>query len=134
MIRKNVSRLAEPLLDQAPGTCRVRLLVGRRQAGKSKLARSLVSGQRYLSLDDTQARAAARSDPDALVRGVDRLIVDEVQRARARLRSACQGRPLMIAPARLDPGSRWTRACFRTGERPIALKAGIIRDAAPLNS
>lgn len=61
---------------------RVALLAGPRQSGKTTLARQFeTEGMRYLSLDTPAILDAARSDPLGFVRGLDRTIIDEVQRA-----------------------------------------------------
>jgi predicted AAA+ superfamily ATPase len=71
------SRVAEALLDT-----RVVLLAGPRQAGKTTLAKQFESDRmRYLSLDTPAVLDVARSDPLGFVRGLDRAIIDEVQRA-----------------------------------------------------
>ncbi len=62
-------------------------LQGARQTGKSTLARDLVAAgtlDRYLTLDDGPVLAAATSDPDGFVAGLDgSTVIDEVQRAPA---------------------------------------------------
>jgi len=70
-------------LDAALADTPVVLLTGPRQAGKSTLARTLVSEDRYLTLDDATLLAAAQADPQAFIgRARERLVViDEVQRA-----------------------------------------------------
>jgi predicted AAA+ superfamily ATPase len=61
---------------------RVVLLSGPRQAGKTTLARKLAEkGATFLSLDDPTALSAAKADPVAFVRGLDRATIDEIQRA-----------------------------------------------------
>lgn len=62
---------------------RVVVLTGARQAGKSTLARAVCRTRHgtYLSLDDPQRLAAARSDPVGFLRGSPPVTVDEVQRA-----------------------------------------------------
>jgi predicted AAA+ superfamily ATPase len=58
------------------------LLVGPRRAGKTTMVRSLEGGDlAYYTLDDPTTRDFAASDPVGFVRGLDRAIVDEVQRA-----------------------------------------------------
>jgi predicted AAA+ superfamily ATPase len=72
---------AERVRDALEDT-RVVLLAGPRQAGKTTLARALAGESRaYLTLDDATTLAAAKSDPVGLVRELDRVIIDEVQRA-----------------------------------------------------
>jgi predicted AAA+ superfamily ATPase len=58
------------------------MLAGPRQAGKTTLVRQFeTAGMPYLSLDTPAILDAARRDPLGLVRGLDRAIIDEVQRA-----------------------------------------------------
>ena len=77
--RKATHRIAEALEDT-----RVVLIAGPRQAGKTTLARQLAgTEQQYITLDDAGALNAARTDPVGFVRGLDRAVIDEVQRAPA---------------------------------------------------
>ncbi|MEY3202074.1 MAG: hypothetical protein RIR70_1624 [Pseudomonadota bacterium] len=58
------------------------MIAGPRQSGKTTLARAWVArGWRYLTLDDELVRLAAREDPSGLIRGHERLVIDEIQRA-----------------------------------------------------
>ncbi|MCC7537609.1 MAG: ATP-binding protein [Deltaproteobacteria bacterium] len=59
------------------------LLVGPRQAGKTTLARAAGGAdRRYLTFDDVGPLAAAESDPEGFVAGLDgRVTLDEVQKA-----------------------------------------------------
>jgi predicted AAA+ superfamily ATPase len=60
---------------------RVVLLTGPRQAGKTTLAQRLAEGERrFLSLDNLTTLNAARQDPIGFIRGLDRAIIDEIQR------------------------------------------------------
>jgi predicted AAA+ superfamily ATPase len=75
-------RFATSHIERALGDTRVVLLAGPRQAGKTTLARSLGESSRtYLTLDNATTLAAAEADPTGFVRGLDRAIIDEVQRA-----------------------------------------------------
>jgi predicted AAA+ superfamily ATPase len=77
-----LDRHLRPRIQEALADTPVVVLNGPRQAGKTTLARSLCSaGFRYLSLDDAATLLAARQDPTGLVRGLDRAVIDEVQRA-----------------------------------------------------
>ncbi len=70
-------RVAAALTDT-----RVVMLAGPRQSGKTTLARRIArDGMPFLTLDNATTLAAARSDPVGFVRGLDRAVVDEVQRA-----------------------------------------------------
>lgn len=61
---------------------------GPRQCGKTTLARRFVEGDRtYITLDDDTQLAAARADPAGFMRGIDRAIIDEIQRAPELLRA-----------------------------------------------
>lgn len=61
---------------------RVVSISGPRQSGKTTLARCFSARNRtYLTLDHQPTLAAARSDPVAFIRGLDRVIIDEIQRA-----------------------------------------------------
>lgn len=76
------SRVAEALLDTP-----VVLLAGPRQAGKTTLVRKLAEqrGMRYLTLDDALTLLSAREDPVGMIRGLDKAVIDEIQRAPALL-------------------------------------------------
>lgn len=75
--RQLTARLEEALLDTP-----VVLLAGPRQAGKTTLVRQVAQhGMRYLTLDDEVTLLSAREDPAGMVRGLDRAVIDEVQRA-----------------------------------------------------
>jgi len=75
-------RFAAARVERALADTRVVLLAGPRQAGKTTLAQALADDRRrYESLDNATTRAAALQDPTGFVRGLDRAIIDEVQRA-----------------------------------------------------
>ena len=75
-------RRLKPRIEEALADTPVVMLNGPRQAGKTTLAAQFaVAGRRYLTLDDAATLASARADPVGLVRGIDRAVIDEVQRA-----------------------------------------------------
>ena len=75
-------RFVEQHLKIALADTRVVMLTGPRQAGKTTLAQ-LCAGNRmtYLTLDNATTLEAAHNDPTGFVRGLDRAVIDEVQRA-----------------------------------------------------
>lgn len=80
--RHIIHRNIRPLVETALTDTRVVLIVGPRQAGKTTLARQFSGVDRpYITLDDTGALSAARVDPVGFVRGIERAVIDEVQRA-----------------------------------------------------
>ena len=75
-------RFAERLTKEALADTPVVLIIGPRRVGKTTLARKMEEGGRvYLTLDDQTALDAAQSDPAGFIRGLDRAIIDEIQRA-----------------------------------------------------
>ena len=75
-------RFAESLVRTALRDTRVVAISGPRQSGKTTLARLFAKqGRVYLTLDSQPTLAAAKSDPVAFIRGLDRAVIDEVQRA-----------------------------------------------------
>ncbi|MBY3239440.1 ATP-binding protein [Rhizobium laguerreae] len=77
-----IERKARPIVEAALADTRVVLISGPRQAGKTTLARQFADGNRpYITLDDAGTLNAAKSDPTGFIRGVDRAVIDEVQRA-----------------------------------------------------
>ncbi|OGR01101.1 MAG: AAA family ATPase [Deltaproteobacteria bacterium RIFOXYD12_FULL_55_16] len=76
--RRIEPRIAEALLDTP-----VVLLAGPRQAGKTTLVRQIAAqhGLRYLTMDDELTLLSAREDPVGMIRGMDRAVIDEIQRA-----------------------------------------------------
>ena len=58
------------------------LIVGPRRAGKTTLVKGMgEAGRAYMTLDDQTVLEAAQSDPAGFIRGLDRAIIDEIQRA-----------------------------------------------------
>ncbi|WP_435169879.1 ATP-binding protein [Falsirhodobacter sp. 1013] len=75
--RHAAARIAEALEDT-----RVVLISGPRQSGKTTLAEGLAAkGRAFFTLDDPTTLEAARTDPVGFLRGLDRVVIDEVQRA-----------------------------------------------------
>lgn len=61
---------------------RVVLITGPRQAGKTTLAQALADDRMpFYTLDDQTTLDIARTDPVGFVRGLDRAVIDEIQRA-----------------------------------------------------
>ena len=78
MFKRFVERRADEALSDTP----VVLIVGPRRAGKTTLVKSMgEAGRTYITLDDQTVLEAARSDPAGFIRGLDRAIIDEIQRA-----------------------------------------------------
>jgi predicted AAA+ superfamily ATPase len=78
MFNRFVERRAEEALSDTP----VVLIVGPRRAGKTTLVRKMEeAGRTYSTLDDQTVLEAAQSDPTGFVRGMDRDIIEEIQRA-----------------------------------------------------
>src|ERR1017187_8505354 len=64
------------------------MLIGPRQCGKTTLVQQFAGkGYTYVTLDDDTVLGAARNDPAGFVRGFDRVVIDEVQRAPELLRA-----------------------------------------------
>ena len=78
MFKRFVERRAEEALSDTP----VVLIVGPRRAGKTTLVRTMgEAGRTYITLDDQTVLDAAQSDPAGFIRGLDKAIIDEIQRA-----------------------------------------------------
>ncbi|MDD2676377.1 MAG: ATP-binding protein [Methylacidiphilaceae bacterium] len=78
MFERFVERRAEEALSDTP----VVLIVGPRRAGKTTLVKKMGQTSRtYITLDDQTVLEAAQSDPTGFIRGLDRAIIDEIQRA-----------------------------------------------------
>ena len=75
-------RFVEHRAEEALVDTSVVLIVGPRRAGKTTLVRKMgEKGRTYITLDDQTVLDAARSDPSGFIRGLDRAIIDEIQRA-----------------------------------------------------
>lgn len=75
-------RLIEARIAEAMADTPVVLVAGPRQAGKTTLVRQMAQGElRYFTLDDELTLLAAKADPVGMIRGLDRAVIDEIQRA-----------------------------------------------------
>lgn len=75
-------RFVERRIRDALTDTRVVLLVGPRQSGKTTLAQKLAGKDMvFLTLDNATSLDSARTDPVGFVRGLDRAVIDEIQRA-----------------------------------------------------
>lgn len=74
-------RFIERHLKKALSDTRVVLISGSRQSGKTTLAEKLAGDSMpFLTLDDETTLVAAQRDPVGFVRGIDRAVIDEIQR------------------------------------------------------
>ena len=78
-----IRRHVETRLRAALADTRIVALLGPRQSGKTTLARKIAAdlNLHFVTLDDAQFRRFANSDPDGFMRGLDRAVIDEIQRA-----------------------------------------------------
>lgn len=75
-------RFAKTRIEEALSDTRVVLISGPRQSGKTTLATDIASDKTpFLTLDDATVLRAALEDPVGFVRGLDRAVIDEIQRA-----------------------------------------------------
>jgi uncharacterized protein len=75
-------RFIEHRIREAMSDTRVVMISGPRQSGKTTLAEKLAAdGMPFLTLDDQTTLATARADPVGFIRGLDRAVIDEAQRA-----------------------------------------------------
>lgn len=76
------ARLAKTRIQSSLTDTRVVLISGPRQSGKTTLAKDVASDDiPFLTLDDATVLQSAMDDPVSFIRGLDRAVVDEVQRA-----------------------------------------------------
>ena len=74
-------RFIEDRVHEALTDTRVVLVSGPRQSGKTTLARRIAARNiPFLTLDDKTTLDAASADPVGFVRGLDRAVIDEIQR------------------------------------------------------
>lgn len=86
--RRLVDRFAARQVTAALHDTPVVMVIGPRQCGKTTLARNFVAGDRvYVTLDDDTVLQGAREDPAGFVRNLDRVTIDEIQRAPDLLRA-----------------------------------------------
>lgn len=78
-----IARHAEARVREAMTDTRIVALVGPRQSGKTTLARKIAADRSldFVTLDDQQFRRFAQDDPAGFLRGLDRVVIDEIQRA-----------------------------------------------------
>ena len=75
-------RFARARIEEALSDTRVVLISGPRQSGKTTLAMDIAADKTpFLALDDATVLEAAINDPVGFVRGLERAVIDEVQRA-----------------------------------------------------
>ena len=75
-------RYVEEAVREALADTPVVSLNGPRQSGKTTLARKLAGKDwDYLTLDDASVLESATTDPAGFIRGLDRAVIDEIQRA-----------------------------------------------------
>lgn len=74
-------RFIESSIEEARTDTPVIMIIGPRQAGKTTLAKQLTNkGIQYITLDDETTRLAAQRDPAGLIRSLDKVAIDEIQR------------------------------------------------------
>ena len=75
-------RFARIRIEEALSDTRVVLISGPRQSGKTTLAADIAADKiPYLTLDNATVLQSALDDPVGFIRGLDRVVIDEVQRA-----------------------------------------------------
>ncbi len=97
MFKRFAAKPIETALTDTP----VVMLIGPRQCGKTTLVRQFARTDReYVTLDDHTTLESARADPSGFIRGFDRVIVDEIQRAPELLRAIKQAVDIDRRPGR----------------------------------
>ena len=78
-----LQRHVDVSVREALSDTRIVALIGPRQSGKTTLARKIAAetGMNFITLDDAQSRHFANADPNGFMHGIDRAVIDEVQRA-----------------------------------------------------
>lgn len=77
-----LKRFAEKKVQEALSDTRVVLIAGPRQSGKTTLANAIAGDSiPYFTLDDSTVLSAAKDDPNGFIRGLNRAVIDEIQRA-----------------------------------------------------
>ncbi|MGQ0836486.1 MAG: ATP-binding protein [Gammaproteobacteria bacterium] len=75
-------RFIEHRVREALSDTRVVMISGPRQSGKTTLAEKLADARMpFLTLDDQTTLETVRGDPVGFIRGLDRAVIDEIQRA-----------------------------------------------------
>lgn len=75
-------RIAKNIVEEALSDTRVVLISGPRQSGKTTLATEIAQDKMpFLSLDDPTTLNSALDDPVSFIRGLNRAVIDEIQRA-----------------------------------------------------
>lgn len=76
-------RHVETRIRAAMDDTRIVGIIGPRQSGKTTLARKIAADRdmHFITLDDDQFRQFANDDPGGFMRGLDRAVIDEIQRA-----------------------------------------------------
>ncbi len=75
-------RFAKSRIEEALADTRVVLISGPRQSGKTTLATDIAAEEiPFFTLDNPTVLAAANDDPVGFLRGMDRAVIDEIQRA-----------------------------------------------------
>lgn len=78
-----IKRHLETTIEKLSGCCKVLLVTGPRQVGKTTLLRRLAEGNRtYVTMDDINVRSLAMTEPGLfLQRYKPPLLIDEIQMA-----------------------------------------------------